>query len=156
MNEFQFDGEMGPVADMSTFPPTMAPPPNVEDNSTGLTMENFLGSGFWDSMLVPGTFTLPSLLTSSGCSRIFVGYNSLDGFSGGFVFGAGGSGLITPRFGMSPMQSGNNTPGRLGHAFHHQQLNSQLTQHSINAAFKNKQLEGSSGIKMDTLASAAS
>lgn len=54
MNEFQFDGEMGPVADMSTFPPTMAPPPNVEDNSTGLTMENFLGSGFWDSMLVPG------------------------------------------------------------------------------------------------------
>ena len=58
MNEFQFDGEMGPVADMSTFPPTMAPPPNVEDNSTGLTMENFLGSGFWDSMLVPGTFYL--------------------------------------------------------------------------------------------------
>jgi hypothetical protein len=57
---------------------------------------------------------------------------------------------------MSPMQSGSNTPGRLGHAFPHQQLTNQLTQHSINAAFKNKQLEGSSGIKMDTLASAAS
>jgi hypothetical protein len=62
-NEFQFDGEMGPVADMSTFPPTMAPPPNLEDNSTGLTMENFLGSGFWDSMLVPGIFV-------SACSTV--------------------------------------------------------------------------------------
>lgn len=134
LNEFQFEGEMGPVADMSTFPPTMAPPP-ADGNSSGLAMENILSSGFWDSMLVPG-------------------YNSMDGFSGGFVFGAGGSGLITPRFGISPMHSGTNTPGR--HAFHHHHQQSQLTQHSINAAFKNKQVEdegNGEGIKIDAHAS---
>ena len=53
----------------------------------------------------------------------------MDGFSGGFVFGANGSGLITPRFGASPSHSGINTPGRFGnHA-------STLTQSSINVAF---------------------
>jgi hypothetical protein len=55
LSEFQFDGEMGPVADMSTFPPTMAPPP-ADDANAGLMMENILSSGFWDSMLIPGTF----------------------------------------------------------------------------------------------------
>jgi len=54
------------------------------------------------------------------------------------VFGAGGSGLITPRFGMSPMQSGANTPGRMSYGQH---SNSMLTQHSINAAFKNQKLK---------------
>lgn len=53
LNEFQFDSEMGPVADISTFPPTMAPHPS-EDNMGTLTMDNILSSGFWDSMLVPG------------------------------------------------------------------------------------------------------
>ena len=53
----------------------------------------------------------------------------MDGFSGGFVFGANGSGLITPRFGGSPFHSGDNTPGRFGG--HH----TALTQTSINAAF---------------------
>lgn len=51
--EFQFDSEMGPVADMSTFPPTMAPFP-TEDNFGMLTMDSILSSGFWDSVLVPG------------------------------------------------------------------------------------------------------
>jgi hypothetical protein len=55
LNEFQFDSEMGPVADISTFPPTMAPHPS-EDSLGVLTMENILSSGFWDSMLVPGAF----------------------------------------------------------------------------------------------------
>ncbi|KAJ3493375.1 hypothetical protein NLJ89_g11035 [Agrocybe chaxingu] len=87
----------------------MAPNP-TEDAMGALTMENILSSGFWDSMLVPG-------------------YNSMDGLSGGFVFGAGGSGLITPRFGGSPAQSGANTPGR-GLGIYHT-----LTQNSINAAF---------------------
>lgn len=54
----------------------------------------------------------------------------MDGLSGGFVFGAGGSGLITPRFGVSPMQSGANTPA--------QRAPSALTQMSINAAFDNQ------------------
>ena len=62
LSEFQFDGEMGPVADMSTFPPTMAPPP-PDDANAGLMMENILSSGFWDSMLIPGTF-FPLSLTS--------------------------------------------------------------------------------------------
>lgn len=53
LGEFQFEGEMGPVADMSTFPPTMAPNPSG-DNMGALTMDNILSSGFWDSVLVPG------------------------------------------------------------------------------------------------------
>ncbi|KAF9469416.1 fungal-specific transcription factor domain-containing protein [Collybia nuda] len=110
LGEFQFESEMGPVADMSTFPPTMAPNP-PEDNMGALTMDNILSSGFWDSVLVPG-------------------YNSMDGLSGGFVFGAGGSGLITPRLGVSPMHSGSNTPARGTHGA--------LTQMSINAAFDNQ------------------
>ncbi|GLB34598.1 putative fungal specific transcription factor [Lyophyllum shimeji] len=112
LGDFQFEGEMGPVADMSTFPPTMAPNP-TEDNMGSLTMDSILSSGFWDSVLVPG-------------------YNSMDGLSGGFLFGAGGSGLITPRFGMSPTQSGANTPARGAH--------NPLTQMSINQAFDNNQL----------------
>jgi hypothetical protein len=53
----------------------------------------------------------------------------MDAFSGGFIFGANGSGLITPRFGGSPSHSGVSTPGRYGnHA-------STLTQNSINVAF---------------------
>ncbi|KAF9557137.1 hypothetical protein CPC08DRAFT_669049 [Agrocybe pediades] len=122
LNEFQFDSEMGPVADMSTFPPTMAPNPS-DDNTGVLTMESILSTNFWDSMLVPG-------------------YNNMDGFSGGFVFGAGGSGLITPRFGASPMQSGVNTPGRHGMNHH------PITQSSINAAFDNQRNESS--IKIDS------
>lgn len=54
LNEFQFNSEMGPVADISTFPPTMAPNPSEDAMMNGLTMENILSSGFWDSMLVPG------------------------------------------------------------------------------------------------------
>ncbi|KAF8731638.1 hypothetical protein AX14_004546 [Amanita brunnescens Koide BX004] len=99
--EFNFNSEMGPVADMSTFPPTMAPMP-TDDASAGMTMDNILSSGFWDSMLVPG-------------------YNNIDVLSGGFVYGINGSGVITPRMGGSPAQSGANTPGRAANP-------SQLTQ----------------------------
>ncbi|KAF7440277.1 hypothetical protein PC9H_000621 [Pleurotus ostreatus] len=106
--EFQFDSEMGPVADISTFPPTMAANP-PEDALGALTMDNFLTTGFWDSVLVPGMRTMEAL-------------------SGGFVFGAHGSGMITPRLGITPVQSGTNTPSR-GHAM------SELNQNTINAAF---------------------
>ncbi|KAJ6490719.1 fungal-specific transcription factor domain-containing protein [Mycena vitilis] len=116
LNEFQFDGEMGPVADMTTFPPTMAPTPS-EDTLGSLTMDNILSTGFWDSMLVPG-------------------YNTMEGLSGGFVFGAGGSGLITPHIG-SPSQSGNNSPSRGA-------SQSVLTQMNINAAFRQQD-----GVKID-------
>ncbi|KAJ3722781.1 fungal-specific transcription factor domain-containing protein [Lentinula guzmanii] len=92
LNEFQFEGEMGPVADVSTFPPTMAPD-LMEDPASGMTMDSIFSSNFWDSVLVPG-------------------YNSLDGLTGGFVFGAGGSGLITPHIGLTPTPSGQNTPSR--------------------------------------------
>lgn len=59
MNEFHFESEMGPVQDISTFPPTMAPSNPAEDGTMigGLTMENILSSGFWDSMLVPGALS---------------------------------------------------------------------------------------------------
>ncbi|KAJ6622873.1 fungal-specific transcription factor domain-containing protein [Mycena sp. CBHHK59/15] len=112
LNEFQFDGEMGPVADMSTFPPTMAPTPS-EDMMGSLTMDNILSNGFWDSMLVPG-------------------YNSMEGLSGGFVFGAGGSGLITPHIGQTPLHSGSNTPSR-------GITQNVLTQMNINAAFRQQE-----------------
>ncbi|KAF8237671.1 hypothetical protein L208DRAFT_476330 [Tricholoma matsutake] len=109
LNEFHFESEMGPVADMSTFPPTMAP--NPSENSMGsLTMDNILSSGFWDSVLVPG-------------------YNNMDGLVGGFVFGVGGSGLITPRIGGTPDHSGSNTPARL--------------QMNLNSAYNGQMKEGS-------------
>lgn len=99
---------MGPGnVDMTTFPPTMlspgAPVPNdypsptahLGGNNTANDSLNILSSGFWDSMLVPG-------------------YSTMDGFSGGFVFGAGGSGLITPRIGATPTHSGRNSPAPKG------------------------------------------
>lgn len=58
--DFQLTSEMGPVADMSTFPPTMAAPQAIGDESHGLgmSMDNILSTGFWDSMLVPGKWWL--------------------------------------------------------------------------------------------------
>lgn len=50
---FMFDGEMGPVQDISTFPPTMAPPGEDMPGDL-LSMDNILSSGFWDSVIVPG------------------------------------------------------------------------------------------------------
>jgi len=107
--EFSFEGEMGPVVDMSTFPPTMGPNP-VEETNSGMPMDSILSSDFWDSVLVPGKS--PSVLMSSMTltNIASAGFNSMDGLSGGFVFGAGGSGLITPRFGATPLHSGQNTP----------------------------------------------
>lgn len=53
--DFQFEGEMGPVIDMSTFPPTMAS--NLSEDHMGmLTMDSILSASFWDSVLVPGMF----------------------------------------------------------------------------------------------------
>ena len=63
----------------------------------------------------------------------------MDCFSGGFIFGANGSGLITPRFGSSPLQSGVNTPGRFGNH------PTTLTQTGINAAFDQRK----EGISID-------
>jgi hypothetical protein len=51
--DFQSTGEMGPVEDMSTFPPRMAPSA-TEDNPELMSMESILSSDFWDSVLVPG------------------------------------------------------------------------------------------------------
>lgn len=131
LSEFQFDSEMGPVADMSTFPPTMATNV-VEDHFGMLTMDSILSASFWDSVLVPGTFT-PSLCfhfdRTAADRRCQTGYsNTMEGISGGFVYGAGGSGLITPRLGISPLHSGFNTP-----ASH--KLPTDLTQHKIDTAF---------------------
>ncbi|KIO13589.1 hypothetical protein M404DRAFT_122870 [Pisolithus tinctorius Marx 270] len=93
MNDYQFASEMGPPLDISTFPPTMAPLP-PDDGMNMFSMENFLSNGFWDSVLVPGYS------------------DTMEGLSGGFVFGAGGSGLITPGLLPSPVPSGSTTPAR--------------------------------------------
>jgi hypothetical protein len=56
LSEFHFASEMGPVADMSTFPPTMATA-QPDDGSLGLcSMDSILLGGFWDNVLVPGEF----------------------------------------------------------------------------------------------------
>jgi len=92
---FFSNSEMGPVADISTFPPTMVPnPPQLDMNV--LSMDNILSADFWDNVLVPGSS------------------NTLETLSNGFVYGAGGSGLITPRMWMSPLPSIANTPSRNG------------------------------------------
>ncbi|KAI6132068.1 hypothetical protein EDD16DRAFT_1534431 [Pisolithus croceorrhizus] len=95
MNDYQYAGEMGPVEDISTFPPTMAPLP-PDDGMNMYSMEQWFSNGFWDSVLVPGYS------------------DAMEGLSGGFVFGAGGSGLITPGLLPSPVPSGCNTPARPG------------------------------------------
>ncbi|TFK90305.1 hypothetical protein K466DRAFT_574338 [Polyporus arcularius HHB13444] len=97
---FAYTGEMGPVVDISTFPPTMAP--NSVDHMNVLSMDSILSSEFWDSVLVPGSS------------------HAMESLSGGFVYGAGGSGFITPRMWMSPLPSGSSSPLRAGHV-HHQE-----------------------------------
>ncbi len=52
----------------------------------------------------------------------------MEGISGGFVYGAGGSGLITPRLGISPLPSGFNTPA-------HSKIQTDLSQQGIDVAF---------------------
>lgn len=54
LNEFQFDSEMGPVADISTFPPTMAAHPDDGIMNGMMSMDSILSNNFWDSVLVPG------------------------------------------------------------------------------------------------------
>ena len=58
LDSFAYTGEMGPVADISTFPPTMAP--NSVDHMNVLSMDSILSSEFWDSVLVPGASCFPT------------------------------------------------------------------------------------------------
>lgn len=111
LNAFNnYSGEIGPtqVQDLSTFPPTFASPPDPNEYPL-FSMDNILGDGFWDSVLMPGY------------------NNSFEGLSGGFVYGAGGSGFITPKR-TSPVASGANSPLR--------GLNHQFTPSQFNTAFK--------------------
>lgn len=55
--EFNLNSEMGPAADISTFPPTMVPTTH-DDVSAMLSMDSILSNGFWDSVLVPGKFEI--------------------------------------------------------------------------------------------------
>ncbi|CAL1705481.1 unnamed protein product [Somion occarium] len=129
LSEFNFDSEMGPVADMSTFPPTMAP--QQSEDMSMLSMDSILSASFWDNVLVPGkSYPALVMMSKDAYSHCHLGYsNSLEGLSGGFVYGAGGSGLITPRMGISPYASGTNTPIRGG------KPNGELTQQRIDVAF---------------------
>ncbi|KAG9318732.1 hypothetical protein JVU11DRAFT_831 [Chiua virens] len=77
-----------------------------------LSMENIFSNNFWDSVLVPGAFP-PMFYMSELTKWMTSGYSdTMEGLSGGFVFGAGGSGLITPGWLPSPLPSGHNTPAR--------------------------------------------
>jgi len=90
---FQNDGEMGTAIDISTFPPTMA---EQDQSWPSLSVDNIFSTSFWGDVLVPGTSGSPA------------------GLSGGFAYGPGANGLITPGFGMSPTQSGLSTPHHAG------------------------------------------
>ncbi|KAH9981402.1 fungal-specific transcription factor domain-containing protein [Lactifluus volemus] len=94
LSEFHFASEMGPVADISTFPPTMASP-QPDDGSSGMCSMDIFFGGFWDNVLVPGYS------------------NPMEGLSGGFVYGAGGGGFIAPQFTDTPTMSAVNSPRRV-------------------------------------------
>jgi hypothetical protein len=53
--DFQYASEMGPVVDISTFPPTMAQASAEAGGMGMLSMDSILSGGFWDNVLVPGT-----------------------------------------------------------------------------------------------------
>jgi hypothetical protein len=68
LSEFHFASEMGPVADMSTFPPTMA---TAQPDDMGmLSMDSILSGGFWDNVLVPGEFV--DVITVGGYKLTFL------------------------------------------------------------------------------------
>jgi len=70
------NGEM----DLQNVLPFQLPGQFADSDELGsLSMDNIFSGGFWDNVLIPGY--------SSG----------LEGLSGGFVYGTGGSGMITPR-----------------------------------------------------------
>lgn len=110
---FQNDGEMGTVVDISTFPPTMA----EQDHHSwpSLSVDNIFSTNFWDNVLVPGMFVLDRMFCGANGYLILPGTSgSPAGLSGGFAYGPGVSGLISPGFGMSPNQSGLSTPHHPG------------------------------------------
>ncbi|THH31123.1 hypothetical protein EUX98_g3075 [Antrodiella citrinella] len=148
-NEFQFDSEMGPAADISTFPPIMAP--QSQDNMNGMmSMDAILSTEFWDSVLVPGEYILAVAFCSSkkltdGRACIVTGYsNTFEGLSGGFVYGAGGSGLITPGFNITPYASGSNTPTR------HLRNLGEITQNGLDAAFNGSHSVSTDGVSVNS------
>jgi hypothetical protein len=102
LSEFHFASEMGPVADMSTFPPTMAAA-HPSDSLGLLSMDSILSGGFWDNVLVPGYS------------------NPMEGISGGFVYGTGGPGFIAPHYSETPTMSAVNSPRRPVHTDDHAQ-----------------------------------
>ena len=111
---FQNDGEMGTVADISTFPPTMA---DHDQSWPSLSVENIFSNTFWGDVLVPGLSNLIAVLfyVLRHLHTILLGTSgSPAGLSGGFAYGPGVSGLITPGYGMSPAQSGLSTPHHSG------------------------------------------
>ena len=90
---------------------------NSRDDDGGLgmlSMDTILNGGFWDNVLVPGKF-IAYRRSVYRSMRPFKGYsNAMEGLSGGFVYGVGGSGVITPHLGMTPIASRMNSPRRSG------------------------------------------
>ncbi|KAJ3709445.1 hypothetical protein C8R42DRAFT_730096 [Lentinula raphanica] len=70
-NSLRWPSEMGPVADVSTFLPTMVPDP-MEDPASGMTMDSVFSSNFWDNVLVPEL--LRRDYTANGGSETFFSY----------------------------------------------------------------------------------
>ncbi|KIM33134.1 hypothetical protein M408DRAFT_325955 [Serendipita vermifera MAFF 305830] len=98
VNPFDMPTQQTPSAD--TMQHFSAENPLGTDPNMPMSLDSFLSAGFWDSMLVPG-FS-----------------NTLEGMSGGFIYGPGGSGYISrwhspsnsrrqsPKTGMTPLPVG--------------------------------------------------
>jgi hypothetical protein len=81
------------------------------------------GIVFW---FLVGLFSLSMLRVLT--LRLTGHANAFEGLSGGFVYGAAGSGIITPHFDASPFQSGFDSPNvaddfaqNIGPVFRHEE-----------------------------------
>jgi len=101
----------GSGAEMDLQPSAFNPQQTMDDFSS-MSMDSILSGGFWDNVLIPGYST---------------GLEGLTSLSGGFVYGSGGSGLITPRRSSPEPES----PSQFAHA----PGDNAMSQRSINSAF---------------------
>ena len=101
---------MGPVAGISTFPLTMANPMSNDNINGMMSMGTILSSNFWDSMLVPGTFH--TFMDRGQGWLIFHQdtWTPWKAWVGALCLGQGGSGIITPFWGQTPIVSTANLP----------------------------------------------
>lgn len=79
------------------------------DQNGPMSLDSLLTPGFWDSMLVPGTYILQS--SSEEDLYVISGFSdTLGGMSGGVIYGPGGSGVISRWHSPRQTPKGENGP----------------------------------------------